>query len=198
MQAGFPPGGDCTFHFRWGAFDYLIGGWLEEVTPATEAPVLLAPRVDGATRFPVGHRAYLLSCVAEPRIPGQGRLALTLMPAGELGKACELQVRLDTGPAQYGPGDGEGFALDQKSLREGGAPHHAGDYAVEHLVGTEGPFTVRVVVIRDDKLGGTLVDTEIAGQRTMISYRPDLAADELILRAEGVVLRQVEVAPLVP
>jgi hypothetical protein len=170
--------------------------WLEEVVPATRAPVLLASRVDGSARFAIEHRAYLLSFVAEPRITGQGRLALTLMPTGEPAEPCELQVRLDTRRAQYGPGDGEGFVIDQKSLREGGAPHQACDYAVERLVGTERPFTVRVVVIRDDKIGGTLVDTEIAGQRTMISYRPDLTSDEILLRLEGVVLRQVEVAPL--
>ena len=23
----FPPGGDCTFFFRWGKYDYIIGGF---------------------------------------------------------------------------------------------------------------------------------------------------------------------------
>lgn len=35
-------------------------------------------------------------------------------------------------------------------------------------------FTVRVMVKASDKIGGSLVDAEIAGQRTLISYRPDL------------------------
>ena len=27
VRPGFPPGGDCTFFFRWGKFDYIIGGF---------------------------------------------------------------------------------------------------------------------------------------------------------------------------
>lgn len=27
INPGFPPGGDCTFYFRWGKFDYMIGGF---------------------------------------------------------------------------------------------------------------------------------------------------------------------------
>ncbi len=27
INPGFPPGGDCTFFFRWGNFDYIIGGF---------------------------------------------------------------------------------------------------------------------------------------------------------------------------
>ena len=27
MDADFPLGGDCTFFFRWGEYDYIIGGF---------------------------------------------------------------------------------------------------------------------------------------------------------------------------
>jgi hypothetical protein len=64
------------------------------------------------------------------------------------------------------------FAGNPKSLREGGAPHGGGNYAIESLIAIAGPFTVRVIVKGDDKIGGSLVDTE------------------------GVELKNVQIAPL--
>ena len=89
----------------------------------------------------------------------------------------------------------DGFAAREKSLREGGAPQQAGNYAIENLIGVDGPFTVRVIVKGDDKIGGSLIDAEIAGQRTMISYRPDLTVKKLFFRAEGVEFKNVQIAP---
>jgi len=40
------------------------------------------------------------------------------------------------------------------------------------------------------------VDAEIAGQRTMISYRPELTVGRLQFRVEGVQLDRVQIAPL--
>ncbi len=89
-----------------------------------------------------------------------------------------------------------GFAGNQKSLREGGSPHGAGNYAIENLIGVDRPFLVRVIVKGDDKLGGTLIDAEIAGQRTMLSYRPNLTVKKLVFRAEDVELESVHIAQL--
>ena len=47
-----------------------------------------------------------------------------------------------------------------------------------------------------DKIGGSLIDAEIAGQRTMISYRPDLTVKKMVFRTEGVELNNIQVAPL--
>ncbi|UCE47503.1 MAG: hypothetical protein JSW47_18135, partial [Phycisphaerales bacterium] len=94
------------------------------------------------------------------------------------------------------PGSANGFAGPEKSLRAGGAPHHVGNYAIENLIGVDKPFTVRVIVKGCDKIGGSLVDAEIAGQRTMISYRPDLTVKRLVFRVEGVELNNVQIAPL--
>ena len=44
--------------------------------------------------------------------------------------------------------------------------------------------------------GGSLIDAEIAGQRTMLSYRPDLTVKKLLFRTEGVELKNVQIAPL--
>jgi hypothetical protein len=119
-----------------------------------------------------------------------------LLPQDGGTQGCELQIRPGDGRAQFAAAPADGFAADERSLREGGAPHQVGNYAVEHLVGTDRPFTVRVLVRSDDKIGGTLVDAEIAGQRTMITYRPELAVARLILRTEGAALTHVEAAPL--
>jgi hypothetical protein len=70
-------------------------------------------------------------------------------------------------------------------LREGGNPAHGGDYAIEHLRGVDVPFVVRILLIRDVKLGGTLIDTEIAGQRTMLTFRPELWVDEVTIRGSS-------------
>ena len=34
----FPPGGDCTFFFRWGNFDYIIGGFKDLWSKPADAP----------------------------------------------------------------------------------------------------------------------------------------------------------------
>jgi len=53
-----------------------------------------------------------------------------------------------------------------------------------------------VIVVQNPKLGGALIDAEIAGQRTMLSYRPDLAVKKLVFRAEDVEPRKVQIARL--
>ena len=88
------------------------------------------------------------------------------------------------------------LAGPEKSLREGGAPESARNYAIEHLIGVDQPFTVRVIVKGDAKIGGSLIDAEIAGQRTMISYRPELTVNQLVIRTQGVALTKVQLAPL--
>lgn len=41
-----------------------------------------------------------------------------------------------------------------------------------------------------------MIDAEIAGQRTMIPYRRGLTVKKLVFRTEGVVLKNVQIAPL--
>jgi len=149
----FPPGGDCTFFFRWGSF--------------------------------------LLSFEVQPGGVGKGRAGLTLLPETGERAACEFQIRPEDRRAQFGPGSLTRFAAPEKSLREGGS---AG--AIENLIGVDRPFQVRVMVKGNDKLGGCLVDAEIAGQRTLISYRPDLRVKRLSFRAEGLKLRDIRLARL--
>lgn len=269
VNPDFPSGGDCTFFFRWGKFDYVIGGfgglwskpagrpdsdyvdlvrkgldlydgssvpsiagvaggrylmaawlpirgwggplvirelvqlpdgrlgshWMPEIVPATAPARAIAPRIADTMAIPVDDRAYLLTFTVRPG-PKKGRFAVAMLPQNGDREACEFQVSLDELRAQYGPGSPERFAAREKSLREGGAPHHARNYAIENLLDIDRPFHVRLIVKGDAKLGGTLVDAEIAGRRTMISYRPELSVKKLQFRIEGAELCDVAVAAL--
>ena len=61
----------------------------------------------------------------------------------------------------------------------------------------QGFATMSLVAVNgSEKLGGSLLDAEIAGQRTMISYRQDLTVKKMVFRAENVELKNVQIAPL--
>ena len=271
ISPDFPPGGDCTFFFHWGKFDYIIGGfrnlwskpagapdsayedvvrqgrdfydganvpaiteipggrflmaawipihgwggpliireltqfpdgrigskWMKEITPETKTPETLAARVAETTTFPVASKSFMLVFNVQPAETKKGKFGLSFLPEKGEPAACELQIRLDDWRAQFGPGSLDHFAGNGKSLREGGQPQEANNFAIENLIGLDQPFTVRVLVKHSDKMGGSLIDAEIAGQRTMISYRPDLAVKKLVFRTEGVELKNIQLAPLI-
>ena len=127
----------------------------------------------------------------QPAAAKPGKFGIAFLPASGAQAACELQVRLDERCAQFAPASLTDFAAREKSLREGGGAH-----AIENLIDVDKPFSVRVIVKGDAKIGGTLIDAEIAGQRTMVSYRPDLSVKNLLFRTEGVELSNVRIAPL--
>jgi hypothetical protein len=270
ISPDFPPGGDCTFFFRWGKFDYIVGDftgfwskpadapdsayedvvrkgldcydgsnvpaiteigggrflmaawipirgwggplvlrelvqfpggrlgskWMKEVTPKTGKAKTLAPVIAGTTTFPVSGKSFMLTFNVAPAEAKKGRLAIALLPEDGERNGCEFQIALADQRAQFASASSDHFAAREKSLREGGAPQQASNYAIENLTGIDGLFTVRVIVTSDDKLGGSLIDAEMAGQRTMISYRPDLTVKKLLFRADGVELKKVQIYPL--
>lgn len=270
INPGFPPGGDCTFFFRWGDYDYVIGGfvglwskrvdepedsytsvvergldfyngmsvpavteindgrflmagwipmvnwggtlnihemiqypdgrigtkWMEEIIPATQKPRTLAREVKEDTTFEVKEASFLLTFEVDPGENLSDQLGVVLLGADADHHACEMQINPLAGRAQYGDGSRETFAQAERSLREGGAPQSARNYAIEQLIDTDRPFTVRMIVKYDHKYGGSQVDTEIAGQRTMISYRPGLKVEKLLLRTEQTGISKVKIATL--
>ena len=272
IDAAFPPGGDCTFFFRWGKLDYIIGGftglwskpadapdsayedvvrkgldfydgcnvpsitqvaggrfvmaawipirgwggtlilreliqspegrigskWLQEAMPETEPPKALAWREAEAMTLPAQHESFLITFEVHPAEAHKGRLGIALLPESGEQDGCELQVGLDNGRAQFGPGFPDRFAESEKSLREGGAPAKVLNYAIENLMNVDRPFTIRLMILHGEKIGGCLLDAEIAGERTMISYRPDLAVKRLIFRAHAVELRNIRMAAIRP
>lgn len=270
IHPGFPPGGDCTFFFRWGRFDYIIGGftglwskpadapnsryaslvekgldfydgsnvptvseisggrflmaawipirgwgghlilreliqfpdgrigskWMTEVMPKAGAAQTLAAKVSVPAAFPANGRSALLTFEVRPADSGKGRFGISFLPENGEQDSAELQVRLDDRRAQFGPGSLTGFADRQASLREGGKPHGVGNYAIENLIGVDRPFSVRVIVKTDEKTGGSLIDAEIGGARTLMTFRSGLDVKKILFRPKGVELTDLRLAPL--
>jgi hypothetical protein len=270
VNPDFPPGGDCTFFFRWGRFDYIVGGftglwsksadapdsayedlvrkgldfydgsnvpsiarvkgdrilmaawlpihgwggnllireliqfpdgrigskWMKEITPAVGKTRTLAPRIVDTASFLSDPGSFMLTFEVHPGAVKNGKLAISFLPENGTQPSCELQIDLGALRAQFAPATENRFADRQKSLREGAAPHQVGNYAIENLIGLNKPFSMRVLIKTNDKIGGSLIDTEIANNRTMITYRPELAVKNLSFRTAGLELRKVQLAPL--
>ncbi len=270
INPNFPPGGDCTFFFRWGNYDYIIGGftgfwskpasapedkfvdvvkagfdfyngmnvpavtkisngrfllagwipmagwggsltihemiqspdgrigtkWMEEIIPATQRERLLTKEVKEPTTFATESSSFLLTFDVEPGTDLTGKLGALLMGADDETNACEIQVSPNAKRAQYGKGQLQNFSSMEKSLHEGGSPSGARNYVIENLANTDEPFTVRIIVKYEDKFGGSQIDTEIAGQRTMISFRPELKVEKLLIRSENTGIKNVKIADL--
>ncbi|MCE9555084.1 MAG: hypothetical protein K8T91_17170 [Planctomycetes bacterium] len=270
ISPAFPPGGDCTFFFHWGKFDYIIGGftglwskptdapnsayvdvvrqgldfydgsnvpsiseisggrflmsswipirgwggtlvlreliqfpdgrigskWMRETVPKTEPAQTLATSITETKTFPAGDPSFLLTFDVMPKQAKNGKLSISFLPESGTQESCELQIDVSKGRGQFGPGSLDRFAGQEKSLREGGSPSGVKNYAIEKLIGVDQPFPVRVIVKSSEKLGGAVIDAEIAGQRTMITYRADLDVKKMVFRTEGVELKKVQLAPL--
>jgi hypothetical protein len=80
-----------------------------------------------------------------------------------------------------------------KSLRQGALPQRVGNYAVENLTGTDKPFSVRILVKSTPKLGGSILDSEIAGQNTMISFRNDLIIENISFNLQETGIRNIKI-----
>ena len=270
IDSVFPPGGDCTFFFRWGDYDYIIGGftglwskkvsskdseyssivktgldfyngmcvpaiseisdnrflmagwiqllgwggtlnihelvqlgngvigtkWMEEIIPQTGKSESLSKKITEQTAFDIGYPSFMLTFDVQPLKDSDNKLSVDFLPGSGDNYACELQITPNEKRAQYGPGSTTGFAEKEKSLREGGHPQSARNYAIENLVGTDKPFTVRLTIKSSDKFGGSLIDTEIAGKRTLISYRSKLVTEKLLFNTQNIEIKNVKIAPL--
>lgn len=159
-------------------------------------PDLPAEQVAPETTCAVDGRSLLLTFDVQPTEAKKGKLGISFLPENGVQNSCELQISLDDLRAQFGPGSLQGFAAKEKSLREGGKPHDVGNYAIENLIGVDKAFPVRVILKTSDKIGGAVIDAEIAGKRTMITYRPDLTVKKLVFRTAGATLKNVQTAML--
>ena len=266
IDSVFPPGGDCTFFFRWGDYDYIIGGFtglwskpasgdvsdyesvvakgldfyngmsVPAITEIKDNRFLMAgwtrlqgwggtlnihelvqmqggrvgskwveeiiPQVGKATSIDVSERtvfdtkeSFMLTFDVYPN-GKDTKMGVVFLPENGDNNACELQIAPSDKVAQYGKGTLSGFAAKEKSLRQGGAPQDARHYAIENLIDTDKPFTVRLMVQSTDKYGGSLIDTEIAGKRTMITFCPDLVTKKLLFNTENIEIRNATISPL--
>lgn len=268
VNRDFPPGGDCTFYFRWGNYDYIIGGfvdlwskpigdtdykntreqgedfynginvpaiteidngrflmsgwlpvrgwggpllihemiqypsgrigtkWMEELVPDTGKPKAIADRITMPKHYSGTPESFMLTFDVVPTEKSGAKCAVSFFGAEGTDKGCEFQIRPDEQVAQYNDARFDLFANPEKSLRQGGSPQGARNYAIEKLIDTDKPFQVRVLVTYNEKLGGALIDSEIAGQRTMITYRPELKVEKLMFNTDGAELKNVKISPV--
>lgn len=270
INADFPPGGDCTFPFRWNGYDYIIGGfnrlwykkteeredqykdmvkagidfyngmsvpsiseisdnrflmaawiktenwggplviheliqhpdgrigskWMEEIVPATGKPSVSVRSIDNDYSLDVPEDPFILTFEVVPEESGKGRIAVDFEDRDMKGQECEWQMQMENQRAQFAKSPTEGFASDQRTLGEGGDVSTARNYAISGVKVSDKPFTVRIFVNQSKKVRGTLLDVEIDGQRTMLSYRPSLFVDCLTFKTEGARIRKVTCSPL--
>lgn len=266
----FPLGGDCTFFFRWGKFDYILGGftklwskpanasevaytdivsqgldfynglsvpaiteitggrflmagwlkmrgwggpliiheliqysdgrigtkWMSEIIPETGKASILARKLVKTETFSSEKKSYMLTFDVIPSGKFDNKLGVVFIPEEDEQNACEFQICPNDKRAQFGTGLINKYTERERSLKEGGSPQDAYNYAIENLIDVGKPFSVRLIVKSSDKFGGSLIDAEIAGQRTMVSYRPGLTAKKLLFRTDGVELKNIMIAPL--
>ena len=257
ISEDFPPGGDCTFIFTWGGWQYIVGGFTNMWKKPVPAPIedyedVVAQGLDlydglcVPSITQIGDGRYLMagwvmvnghwggplvvrellqqadgtigSRFMPEMMPATGRSRLLARSVGEEGLSAETLCRsfvltFDVEPAADGHLSlklGEGFQWDldaaagraqfssdgspAKSLREGGAPHCTSEYAIENIRGLDAPFTVRIVVKGEPKWGGSLVDVEIAGRRTMITHRGSLSVDNLAITPAGLTIKNIRLS----
>ncbi|MFT3703124.1 MAG: hypothetical protein QM802_12175 [Agriterribacter sp.] len=263
----FPLGGDCTFSFTWGKYEYIVGGfgsmwkrlrgetdwkdevaagkdfydglnvpsvsavsggryisagwipinngwggpiiiheliqlpdgrlrpkWMQELIPERLDTVTLSKRLEANSSFAAKDHSFLLSFDVYPAKKKNGQLSVGFLAAGD--KSAAMQLDLGANTAQYNDASKEGFAAAEHSLRQGAAPHHVGNYAVENLSGTDKPFSVRIVVKNNPKLGGSVIDTEIAGQNALISYRSGLTVENISFNVKETIIKNIKVSKI--
>ena len=265
LDPDFPPGGDCTFPFSWGGYDYIVGGftslwgrpsgkhgmqwkdmvasgedfyngisvpsvtvledgrcimagwlrmrnwggaliiyelvrlqngalgskWMDELVPDTTGKTLLAKAVDTEAEFPTSALSFLISFEVEPEDPLKGSCSVGFIPEEE-GEPCFWKLDLDGCRAQYGSSPEE----REKTQAEGCRVANAGNYAVENGMELDKPFTVRMAVKWNPKFNGSIIDTEIGGTRTMVSFRKGLEVNGLHFLADGCRIKDVNISKL--
>jgi len=169
---------------------------MEEILPALNKSRSLSPSAGDTASFSTETPSFLLSFDVYPRTPLSGKLGVLFEGEERNENRYEFQINLPQKRAQYANGDRLKFAAPEKTLREGGAPHQARSYAIENLTGVDKPFTVRLIVKYENKFGGSQIDAEIAGERTMLSFRPELKTERLFFRTEQAEIRNLKIAAL--
>ena len=241
LDPDFPPGGDCTFPFTWGGYDYIVGGFtslwgrpagrtdlpwkdlvasgedfydgisVPSVTCLEDGRCIMAGWVKmrgwgGAlvihelVRLPDGalgskwmdglapSSSTLISFEVVPDAPGTGRCSVCFQPE-DGGEPCWWSLDLGECRAQYSSDP----SSREKTLAEGGNVPGAVDYAIRNGIRTDSPIKVRMAVRSDPKFDGSLIDTEIGGTRTMVSFRRGLKVKDVSFHADSCRVKKVKI-----
>lgn len=190
-------GGPLVIHELVAGPSGTIGSkWMPELVPYTLSPTLVAELLTDTLSTPAIAGSYILTFDIHPQPGAQGRVAVDFLPTDDHQPACQWQLALHHKRAQYATLQAAPWAPEQKTLRQGGDVSTARDYAIENGMELDGPFGVRMLVHISPKLEGPIIDTEIAQQRTMLSYRPGLDIARIAFRAHQATIRNIQLAPV--
>lgn len=177
--------------------------WLKEVLPETGAPKPLADTfapAETASPNTFSTRQHGDSFLIEMQVrPGEQRgvLAVRFTGSDPAVPACEFQIRFEESRAQWNVAAEEGFAapiFPAHELFAAADPTvdyfrmlptkkylhmYAENFSIDHVRGLAEPFTLRFLVTHIPRMDSTMLDVEIAGQRTMLSSRKRLRVDRV-------------------
>ena len=180
--------------------------WPAELAPKTGRELFAMAEAAVDARHPLemdfgaGQAVY-----AEMRIhaPTEGRMAVRLVSAEDSAHDCELQLDFGKRRMQISPiGENGAFHPEIQTIREGlrtmpqtgiawavKASHgiHAGgrDFCLENVDVMQGTFTLKMIVHYIPKMRSTVLDVEVAGQRTLISNRVRLKPSRLVIASDS-------------
>lgn len=188
--------------------DHQLGiRWAPEFIPrAKSANRLPEPCRSGEPAVLAGVQTDFCGCSMTVDGSKGGKIALKIIP--ETGNACELQIDLDEKWAQFEetePGRKNEFAKPLPLIREvmeewrdkitcfrdlpwnvqRKCHFSSKDFRIDKLRGTDGKFELKLVFKYEKKYPATLIDAEIAGLRTMVSFRGGFRVKTVMLMTSG-------------
>ena len=261
IDPDFPLGGDCTFPFTWGGYDYVVGGfvsmwnrpagkedapwhdmvaasedcyngisvpsvtpipgdrmimagwlkmrnwagalviyelvqhpdgslgskWMDEIVPVTGRKLFGKRNIADGEGFVAGAPSFMLSFEVETEEGKEPHCSVGFMPE-EGGEPCYLGIDNPGCRAQYSSAPDS----KERTLREGCHVANAGNYAVEKGMDLDGPFRVRIAVRTDPRFNGSIIDTEIAGEKTLVTFRKGLEVKDLVFSLDGCRISRVD------
>lgn len=175
--------------------------WIGELSPENGAPEAELPQIgferNAVSRLEVPpEKAHYFEMTVHPG-RGTGRFALRFKNSGKKGPDLEFQLNFAKEKAQWGLCPENGFCHEILSIREAllscdqtgarawrvrspdGIHAQTRTFSIEHVDVMHEPFTLRLIQYFSRKLGTTVIDAEIAGQRTMVTNMRGLNADFL-------------------
>lgn len=171
--------------------------WMPELVPETLPENLLEDAKGSVFALPEGES--LLFCA---RVDPQSSRRVAFCFAEEDGKGCEISFDIEKGRMQAAPTEKEGFAppiptmLEQMeaadpsvdyygNLETRTIPRYTANFSLGGLGMLQKPFSVRVLLRQSKKFSSSVIDVEVAGERTLITVRRYLFPKTLALKSDG-------------
>ena len=168
--------------------DGSIGSkWMEEIVPVRGECIFKEKKIASVKEYEACPSSFMLEFEVVPTYDGDARCSVGFL-SEDGGDPCYLGIDIPSCRAQYGSDP----ASKEKTLAEGCRIHSSADYAVKGGMLLDTPFKVRIAVKGDPRFNGCIIDTEIAGEKTMVTYRKGLDVGKLLFSPEGCTIRKVK------